>query len=496
MIRTKIVCTLGPVSREPDILEQLITAGLNVARLNFSHGDHGYHGETISRVRAASEKLGIPVAILADLQGPKLRLGDLGDGVDLEAGEEVLLTTEDIVGSRANGDSTYAAHLPVQYNMLPHDVQPNERILIDDGLLEVEVMDKTETDIACKVIIGGTFKSKKGINLPGTKLSVPAITEKDWEDLAYVLEQGVDWVALSFVRSALEVYQLKDFIAERWTKNERRPMVISKIEKPEALDHIDEIIQASDGIMVARGDLGIEIPPEKVPLVQKDLIRRCNSVGKPVITATQMLDSMIRNPRPTRAEASDVANAILDGSDAIMLSGETASGKYPVESVKTMNKIAREVEASLLSGRWEPPAHVNLLTDNVTDSVSHSTVATAEAVGATAIITATASGRTARGIARYRPNKPIIAVTTSKWTLRQLTLTWGVVPIFTERVYETDEIVRDCVRLASASGIVEEGDRVVITSGVANNLPGTTNLMLVEKVTGAAIRGMNKAMDH
>ncbi len=482
MNKTKIVCTLGPASREPEILDQLIAAGLNVARFNFSHGDHAYHAETISRVREAAERAGAPIALLADLQGPKLRLGDLGDGVAIEEGESIILTTDEIIGQRLNGSSDYAARIPIQYEKLPQDVAIDEQILIDDGLLEVIVQDKTETEIICRVLISGILKSKKGLNLPGTRLSVPAITEKDWDDLQFALDMNMDWIALSFVRRAEEVYELKAYIQENWKLGTQRPLVISKIEKPQALEHIDDIIDASDGIMVARGDLGIEIPPQKVPLAQKDLIQRCNRAGKPVITATQMLDSMIRNPRPTRAEASDVANAILDGSDAIMLSGETAAGKYPVEAVQTMGRIASEVEAAIEGTEWRSPLHVDRLTLDVTDSVSYSTVETAEAVDAAAIITATASGRTARGIARYRPRKPIIAVTTSRTTQRQLILTWGVIPIYSERVSTTDEIVRDSVQLASRTGLVHEGDYVVLTAGIANNLPGTTNLMLVERV--------------
>lgn len=482
MIKTKIVCTLGPASREPEMLEALMQAGLNVARFNFSHGSHDYHKETITRVRQASERVGKPIALLADLQGPKLRLGDLGEGVPIQEGESIVLTTDTIVGQRSNGNSEHAARIPIQYKDLPRDVSLDEPILIDDGLLEVQVQEKTDTEIVCKVVVGGLLKSKKGLNLPGTKLSVPAITEKDWRDLQFALDMDMDWIALSFVRRAEEVHELRSYIKENWQHGSQQPLVISKIEKPEALKHIDEIINASDGIMVARGDLGIEIPPQKVPLAQKDLIYRCNQAGKPVITATQMLDSMIRNPRPTRAEASDVANAILDGSDAIMLSGETAAGNYPVEAVQTMVRIAQEVESAQMQSRWTPPSHVITRPRDVTDSVSFSTVETAEAVGAAAIITATASGRTARGIARYRPHTPIIAVTTSYTTMRQLVLSWGVIPIYSGRVSTTDQIVTDSVDLASETGLVKDGDYIILTAGIANNLPGTTNLMLVERI--------------
>lgn len=496
MRKTKIVCTLGPASREPEVLDQLISAGLDVARFNFSHGDHDYHKETITRVREAAERAGKPIALLADLQGPKLRLGNLGEGVPIKEGESIVLTTDDVIGQRLNGNSKHQALIPIQYQNLPRDVQVNEHILIDDGLVEIAVQETTDTEIVCEVVVGGMLRSKKGINLPGTKLSVPAITEKDWSDLQFALDMDMDWIALSFVRRAEEVYELKAYIQENWELGTQRPLVISKIEKPEALEEIDAIVEASDGIMVARGDLGIEIPTEKVPLVQKDLIRRCNHAGKPVITATQMLDSMIRNPRPTRAEASDVANAIIDGSDAIMLSGETAAGKYPIEAVETMVSIAMEIEAVLADEVWHSPHHVTRLPDDVTDSVSYSTVQTAEAVDAAAIITATASGRTARGIARYRPRKPIIAVTTSHTTRRQLVLTWGIIPIFSGRVSSTDEIIGDSVALATQTGLINEGDYVVLTAGIANNLPGTTNLMLVERVGAQEHVQLNNVTDE
>ncbi|MGD2176559.1 MAG: pyruvate kinase, partial [Anaerolineae bacterium] len=323
MLRTKIVCTIGPATREPDMLRQLILAGMNVARLNFSHGGQEFHGENVSRIRRVSAELDQPVAILVDLQGPKLRVGDMGpEGIPLAAGEELILTNRPIVG-HAVGEDGQLAEVPLQYASLPGEVRPRDRILIDDGLLELQVLETSANDIRARVITGGQLKSNKGLNLPNAALSIPAITEKDWDDLEFAVAAGADWIALSFVRSAEEVCQLKERIAE--LSEFGRPVpVIAKIEKPEALERIDAIIEATDGIMVARGDLGIETAPEKVPMGQKMIIGKCNAAGVPVITATQMLDSMIRNPRPTRAEASDVANAILDGTDAVMLSGETA----------------------------------------------------------------------------------------------------------------------------------------------------------------------------
>jgi pyruvate kinase len=490
MIRTKIVCTIGPASRELELLKSMIVAGMSVARLNFSHGDHDYHKGTIELLRQASEEVGQPVAILADLQGPKMRVGQMSDdGIMINQGETILLSMDPITGHRIEDeDSPHKAIVPVQYRMLPRDVRPGEHILLDDGLLELEVVSTSSAQVVAQVVIGGMLKSKKGLNLPNTRLSIPSITEKDWNDLDFALKQKVDWVALSFVRVAEDVIRLKNYIGDNYT-SDRPPQVISKIEKPEALEVIDEIIDASDGIMVARGDLGIEIPPEKVPAVQKALIQRCNKAGKPVITATQMLDSMIRNPRPTRAEASDVANAILDGTDAIMLSGETASGKFPLESVQTMASIAAEMERTLVfrtdNEDWGPPPHVNIHANNVTDAVSFSTCETAYSLGAAAIITATSSGRTAKSVARFRPDTPIIAVTPNGTTQRQLMLTWGVIPLLSEVVGEVQTIVQDGVRIAAEAGHVKNGDRVIITAGIANNMPGQTNLMMVELVQKA-----------
>jgi pyruvate kinase len=481
MICTKIVCTIGPASREPDTLRKLVEAGMDVARLNFSHGNQEYHGENIRRIRAAAEETGVPLAILADLQGPKIRVGELkDDGFVLSEGECVVLTTREMVGERPETGGS-CAMVPVRYTMLCRDVRPGERILIDDGLIELRVDEIREEEVTTTVITGGPIKSRKGVNLPNSKLSVPAITEQDWNNLDFALDQGADWIALSFVRRADEIKRLKAHIAERGGSDEYCARVIAKIEKPEALDYIDEIIEASDGIMVARGDLGIEIPAEQVPMVQKRLIREANAAAKPVITATQMLDSMIRNPRPTRAEASDVANAILDGTDATMLSGETAVGKYPVEAVRTMARIAHEVENAVLPGDWTPPPYVRRV-DDVTHAVSHATCDLAEDVHAAAIITSTASGKTTRAVASYRPNVQIIATTPHPIVQRQLMLSWGVLPLASDPSDSTDWVVHQCIQLAVGAGAIKNGDRVVLTAGVAANMPGSTNLIRVEKV--------------
>jgi pyruvate kinase len=475
MLRTRIVCTIGPASREPDTLEALIRAGMDVARLNMSHGDADVHGENIQRIRQLAEKLRKPVAILVDLQGPKLRVGIMPpDGVLLVAGETLILTTEPIVGA--------VGRVPVQYERLPEAVKPGDPILIDDGLLELKVMGVQGSEIQTQAVTGGVLQSNKGLNLPHASLTIPAITEKDREDLRFALEEQVDWVALSFVRTAEEVLELKDLIREL-SALDQPTLVIAKIEKPEAVDNIDAIIAAADGIMVARGDLGIEMSTEAVPMVQKTIIHKCNQAGRPVITATQMLDSMIRNPRPTRAEASDVANAILDGSDAIMLSGESAAGKYPVLAVETMARIACETEmAQTALPMRRIPAYPGR---SFAEAVAHASVDTATDLSAAAIVAPTVSGQTARTIARFRPRCPIVAVTPSPVTQRQLMLVWGVYPILAPRSDSTDQVINDAVEAAQQHGDVNEGDTIVITGGSVGYGVGTTNLMkvhLIERV--------------
>lgn len=479
MLRTKIVATVGPASRSPEMLEQLIMAGLDVIRLNFSHGDQPMHAETIERVRAASVKVGVPVAILGDLQGPKLRVGQMmGEGVTITPKQRLTLTTED--GILGEGDL-----IPVQYDGLPAALDPGDRILLDDGLLEMLVLDKTETTITAEVVIGGVLKSNKGMNLPRASLAIPAITDKDKSDLLFALEHQIDWIALSFVRTAQEVLDLKQLIRQASAFSRPVP-VISKIEKPEAVLNIDEIIAVSDAIMVARGDLAIETSSEEVPVDQKNIIRKCNAAGVPVITATQMLDSMIRNPRPTRAEASDVANAILDGTDAIMLSGETASGTYPLRTVETMHKIAERAEELLIAGGLREYGKESI--KGVAGSVAHATVETAVELDAAAIITPTMSGSTARLLSRYRPKMPIIATTPSPLVQRQLALYWGVIPLLARRTESTDEMINSSIRAAMDNGLVKEGDTVVVTAGTAGSPAGSTDLMKVhvlKRVLGA-----------
>jgi pyruvate kinase len=481
MIRTKIVCTIGPASREPEVLASLASSGMDVARLNFSHGDRDDHEENIRRIRAMALAVGKPVAILTDLQGPKLRVGRMPEeGLLLKAGDEVVLSTEDFVGE--------PRRLPVQYAGFPLAVQEGGRVLIDDGLIELEVLRPAQSEVLCRVVTGGLLTTNKGMNLPGASLAIAAITEKDRQDLIFALEQQVDWVALSFVRTAQEVLDLKALIRELSAFGQPTP-VIAKIEKPEAVQNIDSIIEAADGIMVARGDLGIETSAEEVPMVQKSIIAKCNAMGRPVITATQMLDSMIRNPRPTRAEASDVANAILDGTDAIMLSGETAVGKYPLRSVQTMVRIAEEVEQSMVTcqvkGLVREPQGTS-----IAEAVCHATCETARDLVAAAIIAPTVSGHTARSLSRFRPGCPIVAVTPSPMTQRQLVLYWGVYPLLSRRSDNTDGVVSDAVHEAQVHGFVGEGDVAVVTAGAAGSAPGTTNLMRVHIIERVLARGV------
>ncbi len=479
LLRTKIVATIGPASRDPDVLARLIEAGMNVARLNFSHGTHAFHAENIQRIRAVSERLGVPVAIMADLQGPKLRVARIeGEGLRLQEGTVVTLTTKPVSGQ----DGV----IPVQFAGLPQAVAPGDRILIDDGAIELEVIECTDTDVKARVLVGGLVKSHKGLNLPHSSLALSAITEKDRQDLQFALAHGVDWVALSFVRTAQEIHNLKALI-QQFARGGPPVPVIAKIEKPQALEHLDDIIDTADGIMVARGDLAVETSPEDVPLIQKRIIRKCNEAGKPVITATQMLESMIHNPRPTRAEVSDVANAILDGSDAVMLSAETASGKYPVESVRMMARIIARVEEELQ--RSLPRLNTTRQPGHVEQAVARAAVLTASDLGARLIITPTLSGNTARQVSRFRPPQPIIAPTPNAHVQNQILLYWGVFPFLAPRQQNTDEMLAHAVDLVLGEGLVRPGDTVVLVAGAAGSPPGSTDFMKVEVIRRVLARG-------
>lgn len=477
MRKTKIVCTIGPASEEVSVLRQLIQQGMNVARLNFSHGSHEEHGNRIRNIRQAAEEEGKVVAILLDTKGPEIRTKDLmHPEVELKAGETFILTTEDILGDEKKVAVTYAD--------LPKDVHPGTTILIDDGLIGLEVEEVTDTEVICNITNGGTLKNKKGVNIPGMKINLPGITEKDAADIRFGIEQGVDFIAASFVRKPEDVLEIRKILEEEKSSIQ----IISKIENQEGLDNIDGILKVSDGLMVARGDLGVEIPTEDVPIAQKELIRKCNLLGKPVITATQMLDSMQRNPRPTRAEASDVANAIFDGTDAIMLSGETAAGRYPVEAVRTMATIAEKAESTLQYK--ELLRKMSRDTDHtITDSISQAVVYTSHSLDCSAILSATERGYTARMISKYRPRVPIIAVTPHKDVQRKLQLIWGVYPVDGSICDSTDEMFQSAVQSALSTGYVKQGNLVIITAGVPVGKSGTTNLMKVYVVGGVLLQG-------
>ncbi|HEV8325640.1 MAG TPA: pyruvate kinase [Myxococcota bacterium] len=467
MRRAKIVCTLGPATDTPEALLALVRDGMDCARLNFSHGDHEHHRVTAVRVREAAARAGRQVALLQDLCGPKMRVGTFPGGeVTLSAGDEVVLTTRD----DAPGD---AHRLPVSYEGLARDVRPGVRILLDDGLLELQVIATDgQGEARAAVVTGGALRDHKGLNLPGVDVALPALTAKDAEDLELGLAMGVDFVALSFVRSPEDVAPVRAAAARAG-----RPdlQVIAKIERPQAVDRLEDIIAAFDGVMVARGDLGVELGPEKVPLVQKRAIEQTNRQGKLVITATQMLDSMIRNPRPTRAEASDVANAVLDGTDALMLSGETAVGRYALESVRMMDTIIREVEGSPRFRSLPEPPPIPLGT--VRNAVARAAIAASRELPLAAIVVVTLQGRLVRLISEYRPSCPVVALTPSEGCARALTLHWGVLPILGALHDRTDDMIAEAVRAVRAGGIARDGDVVAITLSIPPGTPEGTNLL-------------------
>lgn len=468
--RTKIVCTLGPASDSPEIITALIRAGMNVARLNFSHGTHEAHRQRIVRVREIATKLGQSVAILQDLCGPKIRVGEMAEPALLRAGEHFTLTNRDVIGT--------SEEVGVTYPELVAQVQPGDTILLADGYIELRVTAVDEHNVRCRVIHGGMLDSHKGINLPRRSLSIPATTEKDREDLRFGLAEGVDYVAASFVRSAEDLLRIKALMGEC----QRQVPLIAKIEKHEALQSIGEILEAAEGLMVARGDLAVETPFERVPLVQKMLIERCNKAGKPVITATQMLRSMVDNPRPTRAEAADVANAVFDGTDAVMLSEETAVGQYPVHTVEVMDKILRTAETRLASHEYLPSEReAGQVT--VPAAIGHAVVMLARDLKATAILTPTQTGGSSRRVSRFRPPVPIVAITQHEVTARQLALVWGVCPIVIEQeMTTTDELIEQVKSVALSRGLVHPGDIVVIAAGLPPGQIRSTNLIKVEHV--------------
>ena len=467
MPKTKIVCTIGPASSSPDIIRAMIQKGMNVARLNFSHGSHADHAEKIGMIRSIASDLNRPVAILQDLCGPKVRVGHIPDpGIELRPGERFTLTIDDITGSKDR--------VSVSYRGLPADVKAGDRLLLADGMMDLEVEGSAGADITTRVITGGLLTSHKGVNLPTGSMQIEALTPKDREDLRFGLSLDVDYVALSFVRAVEDIHTIKALIADQG----HQTPVVAKIEKHEALDHIDAIVDAADAIMVARGDLGVEIPLENVPNIQKMLIHKANRRGRPVIIATQMLRSMVDAPRPTRAEAADVANGVLDGADAVMLSEETASGQFPVESVKYMANIARSAEERFPYRRYLKQIH-NL---DISQSVAAAACNLANSLNAAAIVATTRSGATARHVARFRPRGAIIALSPSEKTVRRLAMSWGCQPCYLSLTEDTDEMIENAADSALQTGFVKAGDLVVITAGRPLYAAGATNMLWVKKL--------------
>lgn len=466
MRKTKIVCTLGPSTDKDGILEELIKEGMNVARFNFSHGSHEEQKKRLDQLKELRTKWNKPIAAMLDTKGPEIRIGDFKDGsIELEAGQSFTLTTAEIEGTQEKASITYKD--------LCKDVKPGDSILIDDGLIGMEVLEINGTDIVCQVKNGGKVSNKKGVNVPGVELKMPFISEKDRSDIIFGIEQGFDFIAASFTRTADDVREIQQLLAEHNCDNIN---IIAKIENQQGVDNIDEIIAAADGIMVARGDMGVEIPLEEVPVIQKNIIRKVFEAGKQVITATQMLDSMIKHPRPTRAETTDVANAIYQGTSAIMLSGETAAGLYPVEALKTMDKIAVRIESDL-----DYEDHLTKYSDgrkkDMTTAISHATCMTAMELNAKAILTVSKSGKTARMVSRYRPKCMIIGCTTTDYNCRQLNMSWGIYPIQLREEYSMDVLFVHAVEAAKKMGYVEDDDIIVLTAGVPLGRSGNTNLI-------------------
>jgi pyruvate kinase len=469
--KTKIICTLGPASSEPAVLEKLIDAGMNIIRLNFSHGSHGEHAARIKLVREISKRLGIHIGILADIQGPKIRTGILAEEpLALRVGERVSLSIDP-------AKERSAGYIYVDYPNLIHDLRPSSKVFLADGMIELEVLQIENTELTCMVVCEGELTSKKGVTLPGVSVSLPPLMEKDLVDLEFIVKQKVDMIALSFARKAEHIVEIRGWLNQLGGDQ----LLIAKIENEEGFRNSEAILQVCDGIMVARGDLGVEIPPEDVPLVQKNLIALCNKAGKPVITATEMLESMVRNPRPTRAEITDVAQAILDGTDAIMLSAETAVGKYPVAAVEIMSRVAKRIEDSLKYDDILARKRVASF-PTVADAISHATCQIALDLKAAAIITSTQSGSTARMVSKYRPQAPVLATTPSDRVARQLTISWGIHSLVVAPASNTDNMFDRSLDGAKSAGFVKKGDLVVITAGVRTGIPGSTNLLQVVNV--------------
>ncbi|PDX83722.1 pyruvate kinase [Faecalibacterium prausnitzii] len=478
MRKTKIICTLGPSTDKEGVLRDLIANGMNVARFNFSHGSHEEHLGRLEKLKALREELGKPVAALLDTKGPEIRLKDFKNGVEnLVAGQTFTLTTRDVEGTNEICSITYKD--------LPMDVEPNGTIMLDDGLIKLQIQTVNDTDIVCTVLNSGKIKNKKGVNVPGVHLSMPYMSQRDKDDIIFGIQQGYDFIAASFVRTAQDVYDIRNLL-NQYDSNIR---IIAKIENREGVNNIDSILAAADAVMVARGDLGVEIDFTELPGIQKTIIDRSFSFGKPIVTATQMLDSMIVNPRPTRAEISDVANAIYDGTSAIMLSGETAAGAYPVEALKTMSAIAErtEQEGFHLRGRTMDfnPGKIS-----VSDATAHAACLTAQDVNAAAIVTVSESGTTARLLSKYRPQQPIIACVMREQVQRQLSLSWGITPLMMSLAHSTDELIEMSTALAKENGYLHNGELAVVTAGVPVGVSGTTNMIKIHMVGNCLATGV------
>lgn len=478
MRKTKIICTLGPATESDEVLKNLMIEGMNVARFNFSHGDYEQHKRNMKRVMKFRKELHLPIATLLDTKGPEIRVGDFQDGsIELKKGQNFTLTTRDITGDESM--------VSITYKNLIHDIEPGMKILIDDGLIEMQVVNITDTDIVCCVENGGVVSNHKGVNVPGANLTMPYVSKKDREDIIFGIEQGFDFIAASFTRTADDILEIRKILSEY---NCDSINIIAKIENMQGVENIDDIIRVSDGIMVARGDMGVEIPMEEVPVIQKMMIKKVYNAEKQVITATQMLDSMMKNPRPTRAEATDVANAIYDGTSAIMLSGETAAGKYPVEALRTMIKIAMRAEEDIdLRKRFRMRESLN--NPDITNAISHATCTTAMDLSAAAIVTVTKSGKTARMISKYRPECPIIGCSPYEHVCRQMNLSWGVLPLLVDEKTNTDELFEHAIEKAEKAGYVKQGEITVITAGVPLGVSGTTNLIKVHVVGHILLKG-------
>ena len=478
MRKTKIICTLGPSTDKEGVLRDLIANGMNVARFNFSHGSHEEHLGRLEKLKALREELGKPVAALLDTKGPEIRLKDFKNGVEnLVAGQTFTLTTRDVEGTNEICSITYKD--------LPMDVEPNGTIMLDDGLIKLQIQTVNDTDIVCKVLNNGKIKNKKGVNVPGVHLSMPYMSQRDKDDIIFGIQQGYDFIAASFVRTAQDVYDIRNLL-NQYDSNIR---IIAKIENREGVNNIDSILAAADAVMVARGDLGVEIDFTELPGIQKTIIDRSFSFGKPIVTATQMLDSMMVNPRPTRAEISDVANAIYDGTSAIMLSGETAAGAYPVEALKTMSAIAErtEQEGHYLRGRLMEP---NTGKISVSDATAHAACLTAKDVNAAAIVTVSESGTTARLLSKYRPQQPIIACVMKEQVQRQLSLSWGITSLMMPLAHSTDELIEMSTALAKENGFLHNGELAVVTAGVPVGISGTTNMIKIHMVGNCLATGV------